>query len=236
MRVLVPLCLLAALTPGLRAHETITTKLTWTRDIVRIFEKRCMNCHQAGGSAPFALTTWKEARPWAVAIREEVTARRMPPWNAVKGFGEFREEMALTQEEISLITDWANGGAPEGDPALAPGTLPLLDRPADLPNARPLNLAGSLLLATRTVLEGIRPESLPEGAAARVLLRRPDGSIEPLLWISDYRARFTRTYVFRRPIAAPAGSRVIVASPEAARFQLLISSRAASQDPAQAGE
>ena len=35
-------------------------------------------------------------------------------WSAVKGFSAFRNEIALTQEEIQTITDWVNGGAPEG--------------------------------------------------------------------------------------------------------------------------
>ncbi len=29
----------------------------------------------------------RTVEPWAEAIKEEVLARRMPPWNAVKGFG-----------------------------------------------------------------------------------------------------------------------------------------------------
>lgn len=64
--------------------------------------------------------TYAEAHPWAVAIKEEVLARRMPPWGAVKGFGEFRDDGGLTQEQIEWIADWVVGGAPEGDPALLP--------------------------------------------------------------------------------------------------------------------
>jgi hypothetical protein len=55
-----------------------------------------------------------------VAIKDEVLTRRMPPWNAVKGFGRFKNDLGLTQEELSLIADWVEGGAPEGDPMLMP--------------------------------------------------------------------------------------------------------------------
>src|SRR2546422_700161 len=69
-------------------HDPITTKLTWNREISRIVYKRCGSCHHQGGRA-MDLTTYELARPWAKAIRDEVLARRMPPWGAVKGVGEF---------------------------------------------------------------------------------------------------------------------------------------------------
>ena len=50
----------------------------------------------------FSLMTYQEASPWATAIKESVLRRRMPPWGAVKGFGTFRNEQALSQEEIDL--------------------------------------------------------------------------------------------------------------------------------------
>ena len=60
--------------------------------------------------------TYSEARPWAKAMQEEVLERRMPPWGAVKGFGDFRNDQALTPEQIELVADWVEGGAPEGEP------------------------------------------------------------------------------------------------------------------------
>src|SRR5215467_2085531 len=85
-----------------RAHDVITTKLTWDREISRIFNLRCNSCHQPGGRA-FSMMTYAEARPWAVAIKEEILARRMPPWGAVKGFGDFRNDEGLTGEQIEWI-------------------------------------------------------------------------------------------------------------------------------------
>src|SRR4051812_25124782 len=62
------------------AHEPITTKLTWTREISRVIDKHCAGCHHQGGRA-MSLTTYADARPWAKAIRDEVLNRRMPPWD-----------------------------------------------------------------------------------------------------------------------------------------------------------
>src|SRR5579863_9315469 len=97
------------------AHDIITTPITWDREISRIVYERCASCHHEGGQA-FSLMTYAEARPWAVAIKEEVLERRMPPWGAVKGFGDFRDDQALTPEQLELIVDWEEGGAPEGEP------------------------------------------------------------------------------------------------------------------------
>src|SRR5882724_3193208 len=97
------------------AHDVITTKLTWNREISRIVTSRCASCHHPGGRA-FSLLTYAEARPWAVAIKEEVLSRRMPPWGAIKGFGDFRNDQALTSEQLEMITSWVEGGVPEGDP------------------------------------------------------------------------------------------------------------------------
>jgi len=97
-----------------QAHDIITTSVTWTRDISRIVNNHCASCHHPGGKA-FSLMTFADARPWTVAIKEEILRRRMPPWGAIKGFGEFRNDTALTPEEMERIVSWSDGGVPEGD-------------------------------------------------------------------------------------------------------------------------
>src|SRR5688572_26110387 len=115
-------------TSSVRGHDAITTNVTWNREISRIFYERCVSCHNDKGRA-FSMMTYAEARPWAVAIKEEVLSRRMPPWGAVKGFGEFRDDKGLTQEQIELITAWVEGGVPEGNPQDLP-PKPKLAKPA----------------------------------------------------------------------------------------------------------
>src|SRR5579872_1724730 len=103
-------------------HDAITTKVTFDREIVRLMISHCGSCHNPKGSA-FSLMTYDDARPWAKAIGEEVLQRRMPPWGAVKGFGDFRNDKGLTEEQLELIVDWEEGGAPEGDPKDIPPTI-----------------------------------------------------------------------------------------------------------------
>jgi len=94
-------------------HVPITTKIVFNREIAAIFQKKCFQCHTENNSG-VPLTTYKEARPWAVAIKEEILERRMPPWGAASGYGHFANDVSLTGREISLILSWADGGAPSG--------------------------------------------------------------------------------------------------------------------------
>jgi len=94
-------------------HVPITTKIVLNREIAQIFQKKCFQCH-TDGNISVPLTTYKEARPWAVAIKEEILERRMPPWGAASGYGHFANDVSLTGREISLILSWADGGAPSG--------------------------------------------------------------------------------------------------------------------------
>src|SRR5262249_47280101 len=129
---------------AISAHDVITTPITFSREISRLVYTRCASCHRPGGTA-FSLTTYEAARPWAKAIKEEVLERRMPPWGAVKGFRAFRDDQGLTQEQIELISDWVEGGAPEGDPVLLP-KLPDFAHPRATPPSPGIIVDGALTL------------------------------------------------------------------------------------------
>jgi len=102
------------LTPAtVYTHTPITTKMTFQKEVAGIFQRKCFQCH-TDGNISMSLTTYKDARPWAVAIKEEILERRMPPWSAVNGYGHFANDMSLTAREVSIILSWADGGAPSG--------------------------------------------------------------------------------------------------------------------------
>jgi mono/diheme cytochrome c family protein len=107
----VGLALALSLEP-LAAHNPITTKVTWTREIFPLLDRHCVSCHRPDGYAGFSLTTYGDARPWAVAIKEEVLAGTMPPWGAAPGVGHFANDRRLTRHEQELIAAWVDGGAP----------------------------------------------------------------------------------------------------------------------------
>lgn len=214
------LLLLAAAVPAY-CHDIITTKVTFDREIVRLFNSHCNSCHREGGTA-FSLETWKEARPWAKAIGEEVLQRRMPPWGAVKGFGAFRNDQGLTEEQLELIVDWEEGGAPEGDPKDLPAPKPPKSPVAELfrPSTKYIAISGDTTLRKPLRLDGIWPENADDSANFQVTAELPDGSIEPLLWLHNYKKQFAHEFLLKRPLELPAGT-VIRGVPPEARVLLL---------------
>ncbi|MBL8233160.1 MAG: hypothetical protein JNL98_31970, partial [Bryobacterales bacterium] len=55
-------------------------------------------------------------------------------------------------------------------------------------------------------------------AAARLIAELPDGSIEPLLWLRNYKPEWNRTFELRQPMQVPAGTKLRVEPPSAASF------------------
>jgi len=203
-----PVVFLIALSP-VSAHEFYSTKLTWSRDVSRIVYKRCAGCHHEGGKAPMSLLDYAEARPWAKAIKEEVLERRMPPWGPVKGYGEFRDDRGLSQDEISIIAEWVEGGAPEGETKFLPERPRFDAPPAAQSKAAETPLKGALRLRAKRVFRGIQPADLT-GEPLRVWAEKPDGSVEPLLWLYKYKPDWRFPYYFSSPIALPKGSEIKV--------------------------
>lgn len=211
--------LIAGLPALVQAHDVITTRITWTREMSRLVYGNCVSCHREGGAA-FSLVKYEEARPWAKAIKEEVLARRMPPWNAVKGFGDFAGDKGLTQEQIQTIADWVEGGAPEGNPAYLPKAPRSTDETTRRPGAARLAVSGSRKLMAPLTVAGIQPAGIPKGGALQVIATRPDGTVEPLLWVQAFNPSYNKPYWYKTPLRFPAGT-VITASPGGAQVSLL---------------
>jgi len=202
-----------------QAHDIITTSITWSHDVSRIVNNHCASCHHPGGMA-FSLLTYAEARPWAVAIKEEILRRRMPPWGAIKGFGEFRNDTALTPEEMERIVSWTDGGVPEGDAKDLPAPPKSLE-PEKFHHAKgELTISGDFSLTRALKLDGLLPEQVPEKGSFQITAQLPDGSIRPLLWLQDYKAQFGHPFLFLMPVNLPVRT-VIHGIPSGAKIALL---------------
>jgi hypothetical protein len=198
------------------AHEPITTKLTWTQEISRIVYKHCAGCHREGGAAPMSLITYEESRPWAKAIRDEVLERRMPPWGAVKGFGQFRDDQSLADTEIEMLVLWVEGGAPKGDDIYLPSVPAFPAVSKSPPPSRGITVRGQTRLAHTIVASGIAPREMPAGASMQIVARLPDGSVESLLWLRNTKSEWNRAFYFRQPLTLPKGTLIAVNSDVAA--------------------
>lgn len=64
------------------------------------------------------LQTYKQVRPYAAAIREQTSMRKMPPWFADPCCGKFSNNPSLSETEIEAIANWVRAGAPEGGPGI----------------------------------------------------------------------------------------------------------------------
>ena len=129
-----------------RSDDPVTSSVTFSREVIRIFERKCLPCHEPGAVA-MSLATYRQARLWARAIREELVEQRMPPWPAAPGYGAFSNAIGLTERELTMVLSWTDGGVPRGDdrdlPSRAlgvadpkPDTGPRADRVVDLPVQR----------------------------------------------------------------------------------------------------
>jgi peroxiredoxin len=95
-------------------------KVTYSQEVARVLQSRCVSCHRAGEIGPFSLTDYRQAAGWSSMIAEVVHEGRMPPWHASPEHGQFANEARLTAVEKKVIADWVDGGCPEGNPADLP--------------------------------------------------------------------------------------------------------------------
>ena len=212
-------CLSVAL--WLSGHAFYTTKITWSRDVSRIFYRHCASCHHPGGSS-FPLLTFSQARPWAEDIKQQVLERRMPPWNAVKGFGEFKDDAGLTQEDLEIIGEWVDGGVPEGNPAYTPPAPDFQAGQSETDEGEHrLTVQGTKVMAHPVEAIGIEPDLLPATGGMQVIARRSDGAIEPLIWIEKFNPEFKQTYYFREPLRFARGTKIEI-TPSGGRIDLVI--------------
>ena len=108
----------ALLSPAMASAADAPKTPTFTKDIAPIFQEKCEACHRPDSMAPMSLVTYAETRPWVRSIKARVADRQMPPWQIDRSVGiqKFKNDRSLTDEQIALITRWADAGAPQGDP------------------------------------------------------------------------------------------------------------------------
>jgi hypothetical protein len=185
----------------------ITTRVTWNREVSRIVYARCATCHRPGGTA-FSLLTYGEASPWADLIKADVLRRTMPPWGAVQGFGTFRNDPSLMQEEIDLITAWVIGGVPEGNPNDLP-LRPSIPEPVAVNHRRDEFVVSAGYRFERSfTLDGFWALNPPKDKSIQVTIQLPDGRVEPLVWLRGDTAENGHPFLLRRPLTITPGATI----------------------------
>jgi Flp pilus assembly protein TadD len=93
--------------------------VTWSSEIAPILYKNCTTCHHPGGSGPFSLLTYEDAKRRAPQIASATQSRFMPPWLPEPGHNDFEDDRHLSDQDIATIARWVKEGMPSGDLAKA---------------------------------------------------------------------------------------------------------------------
>ncbi|MDW3647289.1 MAG: redoxin domain-containing protein [Bacteroidia bacterium] len=91
------------------------SEISYEQDIAPLLIENCTKCHVEGGIAPWAMTSYEMVRGWSPMIREVLRVRRMPPWQADPHYGQFANDLSLTNEEIQTLVHWVEAGAKKGE-------------------------------------------------------------------------------------------------------------------------
>ncbi len=152
------------------------------------------------------MLTYTEASPWATAIKDAVLQRTMPPWGAVKGFGSFRNEQALGQEELDLIEKWVTGGVPEGNPDHLPLRVELPQPTSPQWSGDPVVADSGFVAHQPMTLDGFRVLVPPKSGNAQITITFPNGRVEPLVWLYGFTTGIDHPFLLRAPLILPVGS------------------------------
>ena len=91
------------------------SEFTFCKQVSRILNQHCVECHRPGEIGPFSLTDYDEVTGWGDTILETVNSGRMPPWNANPQYGHFQNAHVLPEMDKQILRDWVKSGMPYGE-------------------------------------------------------------------------------------------------------------------------
>ncbi len=99
--------------------DTLPEEITYTQHIQPLLSANCVECHTAGGIAPFALDSYRTASRRARMMGVVAADGVMPPWQAEPSYRRFRDERTISGRQIAMLRRWAESGKAMGDEAFA---------------------------------------------------------------------------------------------------------------------
>src|SRR4051812_1690462 len=93
---------------------------TFTGEVAPILYDNCVTCHRPGQAAPFSLISYDDVKKRGNQIVKVTASRFMPPWHAAHGFGDFKDERRLSDDQIATLAEWVKQGMPAGEQAHMP--------------------------------------------------------------------------------------------------------------------
>ena len=158
------------------AAQDSAPAVTYSREIARILQNRCVSCHREGEISPFPLTSYAEVQGWGETICEVVDEGRMPPWLADPRDGAFANDCRLSDEEKKQIHAWLDAGSPEGNRA-------------DLPEPRKFSTGWQIAQPDQVVFIADQPVDVPAEGVVRYQHFLVDPGFKEDRWIKAAECR-----------------------------------------------
>jgi len=95
----------------------------YARDIARLMQRSCVECHREGGIAPFALDSYDDVARRANMLAAVMDDGSMPPWFArapAHGASPWANDRSLGANDRARFAAWIAQGKPRGDEAFLP--------------------------------------------------------------------------------------------------------------------
>lgn len=100
---------------ALACHPPSSSAPVYAVDVKPILDARCTACHSEGGLGGFALTDYASASARADSVASYAASGTMPPFRAASGCSAYSNDLRVPDDELAVLQDWADAGAPEGD-------------------------------------------------------------------------------------------------------------------------
>ena len=96
-------------------EPVVSSDITYCKQVSRILQNNCVECHRSGEIGPFQLEDYDEVVGWAEMIVEVVDDGRMPPWHATPDHGDFVNARFMAPKDKATLRKWVEAGMPYGD-------------------------------------------------------------------------------------------------------------------------
>ncbi len=106
--------------PRERTASKSDSDVTFCKQVIRVLQEHCVECHRDGEIGPFALDEYDEVVGWADMALEVIDQGRMPPWHADPRFGSFANARHMPDEAKQILHQWVESGTPYGSAADLP--------------------------------------------------------------------------------------------------------------------
>lgn len=101
--------------PKVSPPVSVPKNVTYAEHVAPILNNHCTSCHHSDAVAPFSLVGYDNAKKQSAMIANSTGDKRMPPWKAVHGYGEFLDENRLSETDLAILKKWEETGAKRGD-------------------------------------------------------------------------------------------------------------------------